>query len=178
MKKLNFRFTKRGIIALSLLLLLLAGAIWLNVHLDKNGENSTDLSGNGADALESLRPTDADVYSGYFEDFRNERNTVRAREIEYLRMIIAEDTTDAETLQDAQARLMELVNNMEQEFSIESQIRAKGFLDAAVTFRNGSISVIVDGDALSDEEVARILEIVSRETGVKAVDIKISLSKS
>lgn len=177
MKKLNFRFTKRGVIALSLLLLLLAGAIWLNVHLDKNGENEIEPPGGG-NALESLKPTNADVYSGYFEDFRTERNTVRAREIEYLRMIIAEDSTDAETLQDAQARLMELVNNMEQEFSIESQIRAKGFLDAAVTFRNGSVSVVVDGDALSDEEVARILEIVSRETGVKAIDIRISLSKS
>ena len=71
---------------------------------------------------------------------------------------------------------MELVNNMEQEFSIENRIRSKGFLDAAVIFKNGLINVIVDGEALSDEEVARILDIVRSETGATADDIRISLN--
>ena len=85
--------------------------------------------------------------------------------------------TGAETVQNAKERLMELVSNMEQEFAIESLIRAKGFLDAAVTLRSDAISVIIDGETLSDEEVARILDIVQTETGAEASKIKISLSR-
>lgn len=181
MGKLGLRFTKKGAIALSLLLILLAGAIYLNIQIN-NGTvpvdkdmNNTDVQGSPTpdDTLESV---DAQVYNEYFTAFREERNSVRAQEIEYLRAIISEDATDSETLQNAQERLMELVSNMEQEFAIESQIRSKGFLDAAVTFRSGSVNVIIDGESLSDEEVARILDIVSKETGATAEDIRISLN--
>ena len=40
MKKNVFKLTKKGIIALAVLIILLAGAIWLNIRL--NGENPAD----------------------------------------------------------------------------------------------------------------------------------------
>ena len=45
MKKNGFKLTKKGIIALAVLIILLAGAIWLNIRL--NGENPAD--GGSAD---------------------------------------------------------------------------------------------------------------------------------
>ena len=173
MKKNGFKLTKKGIIALAVLIILLAGAIWLNIRL--NGENPADggsADGTSAPGKDGASGTNvstvggnANIYSSYFANFRDERNLVRAQEIEYLRMILAEEI------------LMELVSNMEQEFAIESLIRAKGFLDAAVTLRSDAISVIIDGETLSDEEVARILDIVQTETGAEASKIKISLSR-
>ena len=184
MKKNGFKLTKKGIIALAVLIILLAGAIWLNIRL--NGENPADggsADGTSAPDKDGASGTNvstvggnANIYS-YFANFRDERNLVRAQEIEYLRMILAEEDSDAETVQNAKERLMELVSNMEQEFAIESLIRAKGFLDAAVTLRSDAISVIIDGETLSDEEVARILDIVQTETGAEASKIKISLSR-
>lgn len=185
MKKNGFKLTKKGIIALAVLIILLAGAIWLNTRL--NGENPADggsADGTSAPGKDGASGTNvstvggnANIYSSYFANFRDERNLVRAQEIEYLRMILAEEGSDAETVQNAKERLMELVSNMEQEFAIESLIRAKGFLDAAVTLRSDAISVIIDGETLSDEEVARILDIVQTETGAEASKIKISLSR-
>ena len=67
---------------------------------------------------------------------------------------------------------------MEQEFSIENKIKARGFLDAAVLFKNGMVSVIIDGDSLTDEDVARILDIVKNETGIAAEQIRISLNNA
>ena len=181
MKPKGFRLTKKGIIALSLLVLLLAGAVYLNIRLNReqpvSGEGGED-GGNTADASDSDPvPVNADVYSGYFVNFRDERNLVRSQEIDYLRMIISEGSTDAETLKNAQDRLMELVSNMEKEFSIESRIRSKGFLDAAVTFRSDAVTVVIDGESLTDEEVARILDIVRTETGAPASAVRISLSR-
>ncbi len=182
--KNGFRLTKRGAIALVLLAVLLAGAVWLNIKL---GADGTGVNAPGEDAANTAAPkndgdgssqtVNANVYSGYFVNFRDERSSVRAQEIEYLRMILQDETSDAETVAGAQERLMQLVSNMEKEFSIESQIRAKGFLDAAVTFRNDSVTVVIDGETLTEEEVARILDIIRNETGVSASAVRISLSK-
>lgn len=182
MNRIKFKLTSKGMIALLLLSALLIGAIFLNISL-KNKEQKNvlnekkedaeikDTSSDGGDKAVSAR-----VYEDYFAGFRNERSELRAREIEYLRMIINDASTDADTLQNAQTRLIELVENMEREFSIESMIRSKGFLDAAVTFRNDAVSVVINGDSLTDEEVARILDIVKTETGAPASRIRISLS--
>ena len=173
MKKIGFRFTKKGIIALALLLVLLAGAIYLNIKLNNDQTSVMDVLGK-EDETGKLEPVDAKVYNDYFINFRSERNNIRAQEIDYLRSIISQQGTDKETLDNAQNRLLELVNNMEQEFSIENKIKARGFLDAAVLFKNGMVSVIIDGDSLTDEDVARILDIVKNETGIAAEQIRIS----
>ncbi|MCI6986714.1 MAG: SpoIIIAH-like family protein [Clostridium sp.] len=177
MKKIGFRFTKKGIIALALLLVLLAGAIYLNIKLNNDQTSVMDVIGK-EDETGKLEPVDAKVYNDYFINFRSERNNIRAQEIDYLRSIISQQGTDKETLDNAQNRLLELVNNMEQEFSIENKIKARGFLDAAVLFKNGMVSVIIDGDSLTDEDVARILDIVKNETGIAAEQIRISLNNA
>lgn len=165
---------KKFYIVLAAALILLAGAVWLNLKLDKN--DVTDILGSGTpEPTNDARETMVNVYNDYFNAFRAERSEVRAQEIEYLRSIINSGSADRESLQDAEDRLMELVNRMETEFSIESQIRGKGFLDAAATYQGSSISVVVDGEKLTDEEVARILDIVMTETGLPASSIKISL---
>ena len=66
---------------------------------------------------------------------------------------------------------------MEKELTIENLIKAKGFADAAVTFHYGSVNVVVDCTELTNEQVAQILDIVTRETGEPAANIKISPSK-
>lgn len=175
LKQINL---KRALV-IAVVAALLIGAIWLNISLN-DAQRSPGVLGSAtpepSDAADGAALTNAQIYNNYFISFRNERNTVRAQEIEYLRMIINEEATDVETVNEARMRLMELVDNMEKEFTIESRIRAKGFLDAAVTFQGGSINVIVDGAELTDTEVARILDIVRSETGAAAENIKISLS--
>lgn len=185
MKTNGFRLTGKGVIALVLMAVLLAGAIYLNIRLgadekaDPPAENTDAAKNADKDSAGSgAQPVNADVYSGYFVNFRDERSAVRAQEIEYLRMILSDETADAESVAGAQERLMQLVSNMEKEFSIESQIRAKGFLDAAVTFRSDSVTVVIDGETLTEEEVARILDIIRNETGVSASAVRISLSKA
>lgn len=177
----RLKLTSKGLISLLVLTLLVVCAVVLNCSL-KNKQKQSDAMNYGKgdartnDENAPDKAVSAGVYRNYFEDFRDERNTVRGQEIDYLRMIINAEDSDKETLQNAQSRLMELVESMEREFSIESMIRSKGFLDAAVTLRNNSISVVIKGESLSDEEVARILDIVRGETGAPASKIKISLN--
>ena len=93
--KNGFRLTKRGAIALVLLAVLLAGAVWLNIKLGADGpgvnapgEDAANTAAPKNDGDGSSQTVNANVYSGYFVNFRDERSSVRAQEIEYLRMIL------------------------------------------------------------------------------------------
>ena len=66
---------------------------------------------------------------------------------------------------------------MEMEFAIEALLTAKGFADAAVTFHTDSVNVIIKAQELSEQQVAQVLDIVCRETGERAENIKISTAK-
>ena len=160
---------KRFIFVLIIAALLLAGAVWLNIRFNGDVGAEADTGDGGS------QETMVDVFDDYFNSFRTQRSEVRAQEIDYLRSIINSDSTDEDTLTDAQDRLMELVSNMEKEFTIESLIRSKGFLDAAATLKKDTATVVINGSALTDEEVARILDIIISETGLPAAKIKISL---
>ncbi len=81
---------------------------------------------------------------------------------------------DAETLADAQRSKLDLVNAMETELTVENLVRAKGFSDVIVSIHQGNVNVVVGADSLSDEQVAQILDIVLRETGKSAENVKIS----
>lgn len=155
--------------------LLLAGAVYLNVRLN------SDPAAKGAQQaiLDQSKPEIALEQAGetagtdYFQAFREERDAVRAAEIGYLTEVIAVSANDAETLADAQAQKLALVSNMEAEFTIESLLKAKGFADAAVTFHKGSVNVVVDCEELTQDKVAQVLDIVKRETGESADNIRV-----
>lgn len=169
----KLRRNKRFIIILAAALVLLGGAVWLNLKLNREAEGTAD--DPSVIPTDDSRETMVNVFNDYFNAFRTERSEVRAQEIDYLRSIINSSSTDPEALKDAQDRLFELVSKMEKEFSIESQIRGKGFLDAAATYQGNSVTVIIDGETLTDEEVAKILDIVMTETGLPASAVRISL---
>ena len=152
-------------VAIAAAAILLAGVVYFSCSLNK-GKKPVN-----ADADAMPQATGDSVAAN--EAFREERESTRSLEIEYLDEIIAASANDSETLKDATEQKLRLVANMEAEFSAESMIRAKGFSDAAVTFHKGSVNVVIATEELSSEEVAQILDIVKRETGEKTENIKI-----
>lgn len=169
---MEIRKNKRFFIVLAVAAVLLIGAVWLNIRFNSD---SAEAKANEQAQDGGSQETMVNVFDDYFNSFRAKRSEVRAQEIEFLRSIINSENADPESLKDAQDRLMELVGNMEKEFTIESRIRGKGFLDAAATLKKDDASIVIGGTALTDEEVARILDIVISETGLPAAKITISL---
>ena len=112
----------------------------------------------------------------FFDMYRSERDSVRTQELAYLDSIVAQGGDEA-TLSEAQKQKMTLVGCMESELNTENLIRAKGFEEVIVSMHNGSVNVIVDADALTDEQVAQILDIVLRQTGETAENIKVSTAQ-
>jgi stage III sporulation protein AH len=109
----------------------------------------------------------------FFASFREQRESTRDKEIEYLDSIINDKNADAESKKDAQDQKIEITKQMEQELTVEGLIRAKGFSDAVVTIHSGSVNVVVKAESLTNAQAAQILDIVRRETGESAENIKI-----
>lgn len=156
-------------LVLAVVAVLFVGAFVLNLMAngEMTEETNADTGNTGADIAEYAAADD------YFETFRKDREEVRQLEMKYLDEVIAASASDQETLADAQAQKLTLVENMEKEFAIESMIKAKGFEDAAVTFHSGTVNVVVKSDELEESSVAQILDIVQDQTGEPAKNIKV-----
>lgn len=140
-----------------------------------NSLSNQDIGTQSNSDDENVSVADATPVSSanFFVSYRAERVNTRKEEIEYIREILDNPESDPEIKKEAQAQLLEITNSMEKELSIEALIKAKGFNEAVVILHKDSVNVIVDKQELKPEEVAQILDIVKRESGQSAENIKI-----
>lgn len=153
----SVRFSKRTLLAASLVGLLIIAAV-VNQWMNSSVKTTDDASDKVASA---------------FAAYRAERNLTRQREVEYLDSIINNTKSDAATIKKAQEQKMLLASNMEEEATIETVLKTKGLTDCVVTFRSGAVNVMVNLPEVTQAQVAQVLEIVQRESGEKAENIKI-----
>lgn len=109
----------------------------------------------------------------FFKDFRVQRETARADEIALLDSIVQRENAPEDSVKKADERRIELTRFTEQERAIEKLLVAKGFEDAAAFVQEGTATIVVKKEKLTDEEIARILEMAMRQTGQEASNIKI-----
>ena len=155
------------------LVVLLVVAVFVNIRLNiASGEAAPEPVNASLDQTKGGVVTEVNAEE-YFEVFRTERQNWRKEEIAYIDEIILNKDTDAETLADAQQQKLAIVGNMENEFTIESLVKAKGFEDVAVNINNGTVSVVVKAEEITSKQAAQILDIVCRTTGVDAENVKV-----
>jgi stage III sporulation protein AH len=59
---------------------------------------------------------------------------------------------------------------------LEGLLKARGFEDAIVSSRPGSVSVMIKGESITEAEAVQIMELAMRETGDDARNIKIMVN--
>ena len=105
--------------------------------------------------------------------FRTEREELRSRQEGQLNDIIHSAHADGDTVNQAQRQLMQLMEARDTELRLEGILKMKGYADALATYSTGSVNVILRADTLSRRDAASILDLVLRETGVTAGNVKI-----
>ena len=158
-REVNKMFTKKkkifimfGMVAL----LLVTGG--LNFYLSKGSDDIVTSTYESASFLTSYRAS---------------KYETRQTMLSYYESII-ESSTDAEQITETNALISELAGRMEQETVLEGLITASGYEDCVVTNADGSYTVMVKSDGLSSDDVAKILGILVKQTGVSATNVKIS----
>jgi len=105
--------------------------------------------------------------------YRISKMETRNSMMEMYDSIIA-SSTDSEQIISTNALIADLASRMESETVLEGMIMASGYEDAVVTNSDGAYTVMVKSDGLTSDDVAKILGILVKETGVSATNVKIS----
>ena len=106
----------------------------------------------------------------YFEEMRATINMDRNEVISML--TDAENTAEGSSeKENATQQKLQLLEYMEQEQNVENAIRTKGLPECLVLITESGVNVTVDKQDLNQSDVAKICDVVMRETGRKAPDI-------
>lgn len=138
-------------------LLVLTGV--LNIYLNKTAEKA-----NAGAVNES---------SDFFATYRTDRIENRNQSVLYLDSIITGEGSSPEAIAKAESDKLALTAAMETELVLEGLIKAAGFEDALVTSTTENINIILKAPELTKEQAAKVLEIVTAETGKGALSVRI-----
>ena len=164
------KWFNRSTVTLASLVVLL-GVLLCARMLTQSGTPVVQLEVDAAQA--SFLETQEDETGDFFRDFRAQRETARADEIALLDSIVQRQGAPEDSVRQADERKIELTRYTEQERAIEKLLVAKGFEDAAAFVQQGTVSIVVKKEKLTDEDMAKILELAMRQTEQEAGNIKI-----
>ncbi len=151
--------TKKIIVLCSMVaLLVLTGC--LNYFLNRPKTQSADADNSTS-------------YSDYFVSSHADRESSRSETVMYYDAIIKSEASSEEAKANAEKELAALVAAMETEQRLESLIKALGYEACLVSVGSENINVILKSDALTDQEVAQVLDIILSETDKTASNVRI-----
>lgn len=133
-----------------------------------NDEN-TETSAPGEAILVSTT-----LNENYFASAKLTREQVRAVNKESFVGIIDNVNLTEEAKALAVTALLNLTTMVENENETETLLEAKGYSDAMVSISEDSVDVIVNAVSITEQDVAKIEDIVKRKTGATSSEIHIS----
>ena len=128
----------------------------------------------------SAAPEAPAAATGYFASARLNRQQARDSALGMLQETLGSDAAEEAAKLDAGAAIETLASTTVSEAQIENLVVAKGYADCVAFISDGGVSVVVSAteEGLQDADVARIVEIVTGETGVPASQITIIEAQS
>lgn len=155
-KKMLTKRKKMFIVLGMVALLVVTGC--LNLFLSKNNDNMTVANYESTTFLSSYRLTKKETRDTMLSYYNTILNT----------------SSDPEEITETNALIVELAGRIEEEMVLEYMIMASGFEDCVVTNADGEYTVMVKSNGLNEDEIAKILSILVKETGVSATKVKVS----
>lgn len=110
----------------------------------------------------------------YFYTVRLDREQTRAKSKEELSKIVENKSVTEKEREVAVNKIVELTANSEKENASEMMLEAKGFKNAVVSIVDGKADVIIDAKSISSKEVAQVVDIVNRKTGIEINNIVVT----
>lgn len=143
----------------------------------KDNNEVTDLAkATENDIAETVTSEKLMQSSTYFIESKLERDKKRSEMVSNLDNIINGQNTSEKIRDQAVNMKLNTITNTEKEVFIENMIMAKGFNDTIVYLSDNSINIVVSAEELTSKDVAKIVDIVKRETSIP-IDNVIIMSK-
>ena len=138
------------------------------------GENQQAGNKNYGEA--QLVSVNQDTGTAFFEQARLARTKARDEALDALKKTLKNADMSSKEKEELTQKLSEQVDHITMESTLETLIKAKGFVDCVVSIEGVSadVTVMTENDALTAEEVTRIRDILlSKCHGMRAQDITV-----
>lgn len=183
-KKVVKKLGKRNLV-IALAVLMIGGAVWLNIALFSGGANKTapggasagtgdpdkNASAVGGKETEDVGGQDDDIDS-YFASAQVERKRSRDEAIEVLQLVVDNPEALDESKSAAMAEISKIAKDIDSEAKIESLVVAKGFEKCVAVIGDDKCNVIVKTETtLLPNQVAQIYEIVYQQSGILPANV-------
>jgi len=166
----------------------LIGVPWPNTHdpaistysemdlpdiADVELENMAAPAGEETEAGEAIF-VDGRVESTFFVQARLNREQGRSNERSILNDLINNPNTPDEQRSEAADNMLNIQRRVEKESGAEALIKAKGFSEVYVRISDNAVDVIVNKPELTSQDLAMIMDVIKRKTGMNETQIHIS----
>lgn len=160
-------------LAIILSVLVIGGAVWVNVALFTSGTKEAGgsagnivVDGNGSDNVNEV--------DSFFASTQIERQRSRDEAIEVLQLVVENPEALDESKVVAMQEISKIASAIENEGKIESLVTAKGFEKCIAVISDSGCNVIVKtSSTLMPNQVAQIQEIVYEQAGILPSNTKI-----
>lgn len=149
---------KSKIFVLVGMLALLVVTGYLNVYLNSKADKNQSVTAGSSD---------------FFATYRSDRAETRNQTMLYLDSIIESELSSKEAIAEAEKNKLALTGAMETELNLEGTIKSMGFEDVVISTSNNYYNIMVKAKELKSEEVAKILDAVTTQTGTTANYVRI-----
>lgn len=102
----------------------------------------------------------------YFYTVKLNREQTRAKNKEELIKVAENNELSDKEKEIAVNKIIELTANSERENASEMMLKAKGFTNSVVSIVDGKVDVVIDADTITEEQVAQVVDVVNRKTGI------------
>lgn len=110
----------------------------------------------------------------FFINYHLQRDTLRSKITEEYMRTLSDPEASKKDLQEAEAKINQLMKVDKQESTAEEMIRKEGFRDAVVIHHDQKIDVIVQAKTLKKEQVVSILNMMGQHFGLSPTQISVS----
>jgi len=111
---------------------------------------------------------------GFFVQARLTREQARSNERSTLNDIINNENVEETQRAQAADSMLEIQRRIERETAAETLIESKGFSEVYVRISDNSVDIIVNKPELSSQDLAQIMDVIKRKTGMNETQIHIS----
>lgn len=161
-------------LAIILSVLVIGGAVWLNIALFTAGTKQAGGSAGNGIVVDGNGSGDASDVDSFFASTQIERQRSRDEAIEVLQLVVENPEALDESKVVAMQEISKIASAIESEGKIESLVTAKGFEKCIAVISDSGCNVIVKtSSALMPNQVAQIQEIVYEQAGILPSNTKI-----
>ncbi|MBQ7779696.1 MAG: SpoIIIAH-like family protein [Clostridia bacterium] len=160
-------------LAIILSVLVIGGAVWVNVALFTSG--TKEAGGSAGNVLvDGNGDGDVNEVDSFFASTQIERQRSRDEAIEVLQLVVENPEALDESKVVAMQEISKIASAIENEGKIENLVTAKGFDKCIAVISDSGCNVIVKtASALMPNQVAQIQEIVYEQAGILPANTKI-----